>query len=119
MNMAGTLLFLTPFRTLREFGGLPEAGNSFYTLIIALWIFFFGIFYLRLAFAKTQERFFVFIGALGKSSFAFLLVILATIGELPIRAGFTGIGDLIIAIIFFLWLYQTQASENEVQQTNS
>jgi hypothetical protein len=75
-------------------------------LILAIWIFFFGIFYLRLAFSKTPERFFVFIGALGKTSFAILLMVLAFSGELPMKAAFAGVGDLLIAIIFFVWLYQ-------------
>lgn len=108
MNLAGALTFIPSVHFLREFGGLPEAGNPFYSIILALWIFFFGIFYLLLAFSKKQERFFVAIGALGKSSFAILLAILALTGELPIRAVFVGIPDLIIAIIFFAWLYKTR-----------
>lgn len=108
MNLAGALTFIPSFQTLREFGGLPEAGNPFYGWIIALWIFFFGILYLLLAFSKTEERYFVIIGALGKSSFAILLAILALTGELPIRAAFAGIPDLIIALIFFAWLNKTR-----------
>ncbi|MBC7796980.1 MAG: hypothetical protein H7Z37_08915 [Pyrinomonadaceae bacterium] len=108
MNMAGALTFVPSFRGLREFGGLPEAGNPFYSLIIALWIFFFGVLYLFLAFAKTRERFFVIVGALGKSSFALLLAALALIGELPIRAAFAGLADLFIAAIFFAWLIKTR-----------
>lgn len=106
MNMAGAVMFVPSVHFLREFGGLPEAGNPFYSLILSLWIFLFGVFYLRLAFAKTPERFFVAIGALGKSSFAILLAVLALTGELPLRAAFVGIGDLIIAVIFAVWLYQ-------------
>lgn len=109
MNIAGALVFVPSFRALREFGGLPEAGNAFYSLILALWIFFFGIFYLRLAFVQTKERFFVAIGTLGKSSFALLLVVLAFVGELPTRAVFAGAPDLIVAAIFFVWLYKTRA----------
>lgn len=109
MNMAGAFMFIPQVRFLREFGGLPEAGNSFYPLIIGLWIFFFGVLYLRLAFSKTRERFFVLIGALGKSSFAVLLAVLALTGELPARAAFAGLADLVIAVIFFAWLYQTRA----------
>lgn len=106
MNMAGAVMFLPPVQFLREFGGLPEAGNVFYPLILSSWIFFFGILYLRLAFAETPERFFVLVGALGKSSFAISLAALAFTGELPVRAAFAGIPDLIIAVIFFAWLYQ-------------
>lgn len=109
MNMAGAVMFIPSFPGLRELGGLPEAGNPFYSLILALWIFFFGIFYLLLAFSKRQERFFVMIGALGKSSFAILLAVLAFLGELPLRAAGAGLGDLMIAIIFFVWLSQTPA----------
>ena len=108
LNMAGTLVFLPPFRGLREFGGLPEAENSLYAWTIAIWIFFFGIGYLWLAFSKTRQRLFVLTGALGKSSFAILLAVLAAIGELPTRAAFAGLADLFIAAIFFVWLLKTR-----------
>ncbi len=107
MNMAGAFTFLPSSQWLREFGGLPEAANHFYYWILAMWIFFFGILYLFLAFSRTQERFFVLIGALGKSSFAILLVVLALVGELPMRAAFAGLGDLAIATVFFVWLCKT------------
>lgn len=110
MNMAGAVMFLPPGRFMRELGGLPEAGNSFYSVIVSLWIFFFGVLYLRLAFSKTQERFFVLVGALGKSSFTVLLAVLALTSELPARAALAGIPDLIIAIIFFVWLYKTRSN---------
>ena len=106
--MAGAVMFIPQVRFLRELGGLPEAGSSFYSLIIAWWIFFFGVLYLLLYFSNTRERFFVIIGALGKSSFAILLAILAFTGGLPARATLVGIPDLIIAVIFFAWLYQTR-----------
>lgn len=108
MNMAGALMFVPQVRFLRELGGLPEAGNSFYPGVLSLWIFFFGVLYLRLAFSKSRERFFVLIGALGKSSFAVLLAALAFNGELPMRAALAGLSDLVIAVIFFAWLYQTR-----------
>lgn len=108
MNMAGAVMFIPQVRFLRELGGLPEAGNTFYPLILSLWIFFFGVLYLRLAFSKTPERFFVLIGALGKSSFAILLAVLAFTGDLAWRAAFAGLPDLLIALIFFAWLYQTR-----------
>lgn len=107
MNMAGALMFIPSFGALREFGGLPTAEHPFYSIILALWIFFFGIMYLLLAFSKTPERFFVIIAALGKSSFAILLMILAAAGQLPIRAAFAGLPDLVIAAIFCFWLSKT------------
>jgi hypothetical protein len=106
--MAGAVTFIPSFSIFRNLGGLPEAGNSFYSWIIAMWIFFFGIFYLRLAFSNKDERFFVFVGALGKSSFAILLAVSALSGDLPIKAAFSGIVDLVLAIIFFTWLYKTR-----------
>ncbi len=110
MNMAGALMFVPQFRWLRELGGLPEAGNAFYPLILSFWIFFFGVLYLRLAFSKTPERFFVLIGALGKSSFALVLAVLALTGDLPPRAALSGLADLIIAAVFFAWLQRTRAA---------
>lgn len=107
MNMGGALTFVPVFRSLRELGGLPEAGNPFYQWILAIWIFFFGVLYLFLAFAKTREKFFVLIGALGKTSFAVLLAILAFAGNLPSRAALVGLGDLVVAVIFFVWILKS------------
>lgn len=108
LNMAGTLVFLPPFRALRNFGGLPEAENPLYALTIAIWIFFFGIGYLRLAFSTRRQSLFVLVGALGKSSFAILLAVFAALGELPARAALAGLPDLLIAAIFFAWLFKTR-----------
>lgn len=79
-------MFIPSFGALREFGGLPAAEHPFYSMILALWIFFFGVMYLLLAYSKTPERFFVIIAALGKSSFAILLIVLTATGQLPVRA---------------------------------
>lgn len=114
VNMAGAVMFIPQVRFLRELGGLPEAGNTFYPLILSLWIFFFGVLYLRLAFSKTPERFFVLIGALGKSSFAILLAVLAFTGDVAWRAASAGLPDLLIALIFFAWLYQTR-TDNQLK----
>jgi len=107
-NMAATLTFIPAFRVLREPGSLPEAGNPFYAWLLALWIFLFGQAYLWLAFSKTRQSLFVLMGALGKSSFAVLLATLAFFGEIPTCPAFSGLGDLLIAVIFFVWLVRTK-----------
>ncbi len=117
MNMAGAITFIPSVHWLREFGGLPEPGNPFYSWILALWIFFFGVLYLLLAFSKTRERFFVIVGALGKSSFAILLAVLAVTGQLPVRAAFAGVADLIIAVIFFVWVYRSYTENQAIIRT--
>ena|SRR5687768_16407213 len=111
MNMCGALMFVPGFRFFRELGGLPEPGNPFYLWILSIWIFFFGVLYLFLAFAETREKFFVLIGALGKSSFAVLLAVLAFAGQLPFRAALVGLADLVIAAIFFIWIFKSDAGE--------
>lgn len=107
MNMAAALAFIPAFRGIREMESLPEAGNPFYAWTIAICLFFFGIAYLWLAFSETRQTLLILIGALGKVAFAILLIGLVLFGELPVRAALSGLSDLVIALIFFVWLGKT------------
>jgi len=108
LNTAGAATFLPWFRDLRKTGGLPEAGNAFYGFVIALFIFLFGIGYLWQALSGTRERLFITIAALGKISFALLIMIFVLLGELPLEAVGSGVPDLVMGIIFAVWLAQTK-----------
>lgn len=118
MNMAGALAFVPQIHFLRELGGFPETGHPFYAWLVSAWILFFGIGYLRLAFSNAPERFFIAIGAAGKSSFAILLIAFALSSELPVRAAFAGLPDLAVAVIFAAWLYKTRAAERLLNNEN-
>ena len=106
MNFAGFVAFLPPFPYLRRFAGFPEAENPFYGWLIALWILFFGIAYLRLAVARTLDRTTVGLGAAGKASFFLVLIACGLQGQLPVTTALGGVPDLLFAILFILWLFR-------------
>lgn len=54
INMAGSLVFVSVFGSLHETVSLPEVENFFYECLLALWIFFFGVAYLWLAFSRAR-----------------------------------------------------------------
>ena len=110
MNVAGVVSFLPQFPAARVLAGLPETTHPLYAWVVALWILLFGIAYGRLAFINTQERLFVQIGAAGKCSFFCLLVVFTLRGELPSWAPLAGVGDLLFAGLFLLWLWQTRSA---------
>jgi hypothetical protein len=118
MNVAGSVSFLPQFPAARVLAGLPEATHPLYAWVVALWIFFFGIAYGRLAFLDTQERLFVQIGAAGKCLFFCLLVVFTLRGELQSWALLAGVGDLLFAGLFLLWLYQTRSEPSIVSMND-
>ena len=103
MNILGAFSFVPANRTGRELFGFPEA-HPLYLWILATWIFAFGLCYLWMAIKQSRERLFIVIAAIGKFSFFGLLLILALLGELPLRAALGGVGDLIFAVLFVVWL---------------
>jgi hypothetical protein len=112
MNVAGFVSFLPQFPAARAMSGLPEAGHPFYAWLVAFWILLFGLAYGRLAFMATPERLFVYVGAIGKVMFFFLLLAFTLQGKLPGWAPLAGVADLIFAGLFFVWLAQTRDSRN-------
>lgn len=118
MNVAGFVSFLPPFPAARVLAGLPEVSHPLYAWVVALWILLFGIAYGRLAFLDTQERLFVQIGAAGKCAFFCLLVGFTLRGELPSWAPLAGVGDLLFAGLFLLWLWQTRSAPSAAAMTD-
>ena len=111
LNLGGALTLAPVFPNLRVLAGLPEAGHPLYAWLLALWTLFFGLAYLRLAFAPTPERLFLQVATAGKASFTLLLVAFWLRGVLPIQAPLAGLSDLFFAMVFVVWLYQTRAVE--------
>jgi hypothetical protein len=103
MNILGALAFIPANRAGREQFGFPET-HPLYLWILVAWIFAFGLCYLWMAVKQRRERLFIVIGAMGKLSFFAILLVLALLGELPLRAVLGGVGDLIFGVLFVTWL---------------
>ena len=108
MNIGGFFALAPPFPVLRRLVGVPEAP-PLYGWLLALWILFFGLGYLRLAFARTEERLFLQIAAAGKASFILLLIGFWLRGDVPILAPISASPDLAFAALFAVRLYETRA----------
>jgi hypothetical protein len=108
MNLFGAVLFVPLFPYFREFYGLPTATHPLYLWIIASWIFFFGLCYLRLAITGNRERLFLTIAAAGKISFSILMIIYWLSGEIPAIAGVGSLFDLFIGLFFVHHLWMTR-----------
>jgi hypothetical protein len=105
VNLLGAITFFPHFRMLREQSQLPTA-DPLYLLIISIWIFAFGCGYLWMAVTRRPDKIFIGVGAAGKISFFLLLVCFAVSGEFPISTALSAVVDLIIGIIFIVWLWK-------------
>jgi hypothetical protein len=104
MNIFGAALFAPMFPQLRELNGLPNASHPLYLWIISIWILAFGLCYLWLGYTGRREVLFLVIGAIGKLSFSFLLIIYWLFGELPAMTAVSGLLDLFFALLFLYWV---------------
>ena len=107
MNIFGAASFLPFSGTLRHAAGLPEA-HPFFLWLLALWIAAFGIIYFSLGLSGRPDRAFLTIGAFGKLSFAFLLILFWLRGDFPILAPLSGLADLVFGAIFTFYLWTTR-----------
>lgn len=107
MNLGGAFLFAPISNFARELFGFPEA-HPLYLWILTVWIFAFGACYLWLAVTQSRERLFIVIAAIGKLSFAALLVIFWLAGDLTFPTALSGTGDLVFGILFVLWLIKNR-----------
>lgn len=111
MNIGGALLFAPVSNFARDLFGFPTA-HPLYLWILTVWIFAFGACYLWMAITQSRERLFIVIAAVGKLSFAALLIVFWLAGELPFKATLGGAGDLVFGILFVWWLFKNRTSVN-------
>jgi hypothetical protein len=105
MNVGGFFVLAPPWPQIRQLVGIPEAP-PLYGWLLALWVLFFGLGYLRLAFAATEERLFLQVCAAGKTSFVVVLALCWLRGELPVLAPLAASPDLVFAGLFVARLYR-------------
>ncbi len=107
LNMPGAALFVPSFGQLRELNGLP-AAHPLYLWIIAGWIFLFGLCYLWLGVTGRSERLFLVIGGAGKMVFVIVMFCFWQAGQIPPGAALGSTADLVFALLFGVWLWQTR-----------
>jgi len=116
MNLLGAVSFSPPFPDGRTALGLAEAP-PFYLWVIASWILVFGIAYFWQGLTGKADRTFLAVGAVGKASFAVLLIGLTVQGDIKPLAIAAALPDLVLAIVFLGWLirHRNKGSAASVQ----
>lgn len=107
MNLGGVAVFAPPFPHLREVVGLPDA-HPLYLWVLTAWLPLFGVAYFRTGWTGKADRTFLAVGAVGKATFAVILLVLWGSGGLPMTAGLVGLPDLVFAGVFAGWLWRTR-----------
>lgn len=111
MNVLGSLVFLPPADDLRQsLGGFPAGGHPIYPATVAVFIFIFGLAYLRTGIRGYTDRLFITMAATGKLAFFGLTLWYWQAGTLPFKAPASTVGDLIFSLLFFLWLFRTRSA---------
>jgi hypothetical protein len=107
VNFIGAAVFAPPLPGLRNQLMFPET-HPFYLWILSIWIFVFGCCYLFMAVTERRDRIFVATAAIGKLSFAGLLMAYALNGGIPVSTGVSGLIDLALGSVFAYWLLTTR-----------
>jgi hypothetical protein len=107
MNILATGFFIPPAHGLRALAGLPDGAHPLYLVTVAMFILLFGLGYLWAGLAGRAERLFITLAAIGKLGFFTTLTAYWIAGALPFRAPLMGVGDLVFAVLFAVWLLGT------------
>ena len=108
-NLFGAISFAPPvYYSMADTLGFPTEGNPFGLWVISAWILIFGLGYAWLFIKPKPETVFIAVAAGCKIAIALLFFIFWFAGDLPLISLFAGGGDLIFAILFIVWLWQTK-----------
>ena len=105
MNVAGAVLFAPPYPDARRHLGWPEP-DPFYLWVLSAWILAFGVAYFAQGWTGRANRAVLALGVWGKGVFAGVLIGRAAAGEFPALAGVAAVPDLVLAVVFGVWLWR-------------
>lgn len=108
MNLAGAVIFALPIYNQGGTSDLPQNVHPLYLLIISSWILIFGVAYFWMAVTAKPERLFIAVAAAGKLTIALFFFLYWIKGDLPLTILSAGVGDILFAIAFIYWLFQTK-----------
>lgn len=108
LNLAGAVVFALPIYNPGGTSDLPQNVHPLYLSIVSSWILIFGIAYFWMAVTAKPERLFIAVAAAGKLTIGFFFFWFWIKGDLPLTILLAGIGDILFAIAFFYWLFQTK-----------
>lgn len=110
-NLFGVLLFIPVLSVGRRLIGLPGA-HPFYLWLVTIWIGSFAVLCVRLAIEGRSDRSFLIVAVIGKFAFWSLTFLFWLVGDFRGIAPLVASGDLITAVLWAIWLWQTRNAEN-------
>ncbi|MDX1497884.1 MAG: hypothetical protein R3352_10035 [Salinisphaeraceae bacterium] len=93
--------------------GLPEVVPAPYPEILGFFIAAFGVVYAWLALQKTISRPLVGFAACAKIGVFMVAALLWVSGDASGRLALLSIGDFVLAVVFFWWLFRTARYANK------
>lgn len=108
LNLAGAVVFALPIYNQGVPSDLPQNVHPLYLSIVSSWILIFGIAYFWMAVTAKPERLFIAVAAAGKLTIALFFFLFWMVGDLPLTILLAGVGDILFAIAFIYWLFQTK-----------
>ena len=109
-NGFGVLLFIPVLSLGRRLIGFPDA-HPFYLWLVTIWIGSFAVLYVWQAATGRSDPAFIIVAATGKFAFFTLSLIFWLAGGFRALAPVVTCGDLITALLFVRWLWQTRSVE--------
>lgn len=88
--------------------GLPVPNHPVYQAVTVLFVALLGLGYFMQARAEKRDRTFLTIAALGKAGFFGIFLVSWLAGLVPWSAPLVTVGDLLFAIVFAVWLWETR-----------
>jgi hypothetical protein len=109
-NLLAAWLLARPASELGEFIGVPTQVPSLYSLALGFLICEFGVTYAWLALQQHINRPLLAFCAIGKSGVFVIVLLLWLSANVSGRLALMACGDLVLALIWFWWLFDRQGS---------
>jgi hypothetical protein len=109
-NLIAAWLFVRPASALGQFLGMPTEVPSLYSLVVGFLVCEFGVTYAWLALQRHIHRPLLAFCAIGKSGVFAIVLLLWLSADVAGRLVLMASGDLVLAFIWFSWLFNKQSS---------
>jgi hypothetical protein len=110
-NLGGALLFAFPASPPGQLVGMPVPVQPAYCGLLALFVILFGGAYAWLAMQPEIDRPLLAFGAIGKACAFVAVALFWAFGEASGRTVLAVTGDLVLAALFFSWLFRTKRTK--------
>jgi hypothetical protein len=109
-NLVAAWVLVSPSSELGHFVGVPAQVPSLYSLVLGFLICEFGVTYAWLALQKHINRPLLVFCAIGKSGVFVIALLLWLTADVSGRLVLMASGDLMLALVWFSWLFNRQNS---------